>query len=240
MLVEVCANSVQSALNAQKAGADRIELCSELAVGGITPSYGLLKKIRELISIPVHVLIRPRSGDFTYSEVEFEIMKENIQLCKDIGFAGIVSGVLDDHNDLEVERTAELVMLAGDLHFTFHRAFDWLPNPEESLLQLQEIGVKTILSSGQSTSSVEGLELLKSLQLKSKKIDIMPGGGVKPSNAHLFKDAGFKAIHLSGTHFVPSLKVDPKVSMNSPSFLLDNQLAVSKLENIENVVKAVK
>ncbi|MFC4096221.1 copper homeostasis protein CutC [Euzebyella saccharophila] len=240
MLVEVCANSVQSALNAQKAGADRIELCSELAVGGITSSYGLLKKIRELISIPVHVLIRPRSGDFTYSQVEFEIMKENIQLCKDFGFAGIVSGVLGDRNNLDVERTAELVTLTGNLHFTFHRAFDWLSNPEDSLLQLQEMGVQTILSSGQATSSVEGLELLKSLQRKSEKITIMPGGGVKPNNAHLFKEAGFMAIHLSGTHFIPSLKVAPKVSMNTPSFLSDTKLAVTKLENIEDVVKAVK
>lgn len=240
MLVEVCANSVHSALNAQKAGADRIELCSELAVGGITPSYGLLKKIRELISIPVHVLIRPRSGDFTYSQAEFEIMKENILLCKDLGFAGIVSGVLDDQNNLEVARTSELVLLTGDLHFTFHRAFDWLPNPEEALLKLQEMGVQTILSSGQAANSIEGLELLKTLQRKSEKITIMPGGGVKPHNAHFFKEAGFKAIHLSGTHFVPTLKVMPKVSMNSPTFLSDNQLAVSKVENIENVVKAVK
>ncbi len=93
MLVEVCANSLESALNAQKAGADRIEICSELGVGGITPSYGLLKSLKERIFIPIHVLIRPRSGDFTYSETEFDIMKNDIALCVEMGFQGIVSGV---------------------------------------------------------------------------------------------------------------------------------------------------
>ncbi|HET8736468.1 MAG TPA: copper homeostasis protein CutC, partial [Pricia sp.] len=95
MLVEVCANSLQSALNAQEAGAHRIELCSELAVGGVTPSYGFLKAVREQITIPVHVLIRPRSGDFTYSEREFDIMKSDITHCVDMGFDGIVSGILE-------------------------------------------------------------------------------------------------------------------------------------------------
>src|SRR5690606_29586637 len=94
MIVEVCANSLESALNAQKAGADRIELCTELAVGGLTPSFGLLQLVRERISIPVNVLIRPRSGDFTYSQLEFEIMKRDIGLCRELGFNGIVSGVL--------------------------------------------------------------------------------------------------------------------------------------------------
>lgn len=94
MLVEVCANSLESALNAEKAGANRIELCSELAVGGVTPSYGVLKAVREKISIPVRVLIRPRSGDFTYSDEEFNIMKNDIELCVEMGFDGIVSGVL--------------------------------------------------------------------------------------------------------------------------------------------------
>src|SRR6056297_3221779 len=112
MIVEVCANSLQSALIAQEAGADRIELCSELAVGGITPSYGLLKAVREKISIPVNVLIRPRSGDFTFSDDEFEIMKTNIALCIELGFNGVVSGALHPDFSLDVERTKELVVLS--------------------------------------------------------------------------------------------------------------------------------
>ena len=125
MKLEICANSYQSASNAEKAGAHRIELCAELAVGGITPSYGLLKKVMHDLTIPVHVLIRPRSGDFTYSDAEFQIMKENILICKELGVTGIVSGVLKLDNTIDIERTKELVAVAKPMNFTFHRAFDW-------------------------------------------------------------------------------------------------------------------
>ena len=119
MLVEVCANSLESAMNAEKAGANRIELCSELAVGGITPSYGLLKSVKAQVSIPVNILIRPRSGDFTYSVSEFEIMKKNIELCVKMGFHGVVSGVLQKDFNLDSARTKDLVEASGDLQFTF-------------------------------------------------------------------------------------------------------------------------
>jgi len=115
MLLEVCVNSLESAHNAQNAGADRIELCVELGVGGVTPSYGLLKSIKEQISIPVHVLIRPRSGDFTYSSLEFEIMKQNIALCVDMGFEGIVSGILNKDFTLDVLRTQKLIEISEKL-----------------------------------------------------------------------------------------------------------------------------
>lgn len=111
----------------KKPGADRIELCQELAIGGITPSYGLLKQVLDTLDIPVFVLIRPRSGNFTYSDAEFDIMKQNIQLCKDLGASGIVSGVLNIDNTIDIERTQELVELSKPLPFTFHRAFDWTP-----------------------------------------------------------------------------------------------------------------
>ncbi len=129
MLLEICANSYQSAINAEKAGANRIELCAELAVGGITPSYGLLKKVMNDLTIPVHVLVRPRSGDFTYSDAEFQILKEDILICKELGVLGIVSGVLNLDNTIDLERTKELVETAKPMNFTFHRAFDWVLNP---------------------------------------------------------------------------------------------------------------
>lgn len=124
MVVEICANSYQSALNAQNAGAKRIELCSELASGGITPSYGLLKQVIDTLSLSVYVLIRPRSGNFNYSEEEFDVMKQDIQLCKNLGYQGIVSGVLNKDNTIDIERTKELIELSKPLEFTFHRAFD--------------------------------------------------------------------------------------------------------------------
>lgn len=240
MLIEVCANSLQSALNAEKAGGHRIELCSELAVGGITPSYGLLKAVRDTISIPVHVLIRPRSGDFSYSDGEFEIMKSDIETCVNMGFEGIVSGVLQKDFTLDVERTKILIEASGDLSFTFHRAFDWMQNPLEALAKLESLGVDCILTSGQQTSAEEGIALLTDLHQKATTITIMRGGGVKPENINVFKEKGFRAIHLSGSKFVKTLPINPKISMNSPSFLKDDEITVSNFETIQKIVNAVK
>ena len=240
MLVEVCANSLESAINAQKAGADRIELCSELAVGGITPSYGLLKAVKTHISIPVHVLIRPRSGDFTFSDQEFNIMKTDIDLCVELGFEGIVSGVLQKDFTLDAKRTEELVVLSKGLKFTFHRAFDWVKNPFETLDQLEALGVDYILSSGQQKTALEGIDLLTELHQKRTSCTIMPGSGINESNAGKFIEKGFKAIHLSGTKFHHTLYEVPRVSMNSTNFLNDDAIAISDLERIESVVNKVK
>ncbi len=240
MLIEVCANSLQSALNAEKAGAHRIELCSELAVGGITPSYGLLKAVREKITIPVHVLIRPRSGDFTYSDDEFQIMKTDIETCVDMGFEGIVSGVLKKDFTLDVERMKILIEASGVLKFTFHRAFDWMQNPLEALTKLESLGADCILTSGQQKSAEEGIALLTELRQKASTITIMPGGGIEPDNINVFKENGFHAAHLSGSTFIKTLPVNPNISMNSPSFLKDDEITVSSPETIQKIVNAVK
>ena len=179
MKLEICANSYQSAKNAQDAGAHRIELCSELAIGGITPNYGLLKQVAQDLTIETFVLIRPRSGNFTYSESEFQIMKCNIELCKNLGFSGIVSGVLNADNTIDLKRTKALIECSKPMQFTFHRAFDWIPNPEEALKQLIAIGAHRILTSGQQTSAEAGLETLKNLKQKANnRIIILPGGGL--------------------------------------------------------------
>ncbi|MGB5498676.1 MAG: copper homeostasis protein CutC [Maribacter sp.] len=240
MLVEVCANSLESATNAQKAGADRIELCAELAVGGITPSYGLLKSIKANLKIPVHVLIRPRSGNFTNSAGEFDIMKRDIRLCVELGFDGIVSGILHKDFTLDVERTKALIDLSGDLKFTFHRAFDWVLDPLSTMKKLETLGVNYILSSGQQNSAVQGFGLLKELNEKTTTCSIMPGGGINADNVNRFKNNGFEAVHLSGTKYSKRLDVDPSVSMNSSSFLSDQGVFVSNVDAIENVLKEVK
>ncbi len=240
MLVEVCANSLQSALIAQEAGADRIELCSELAVGGITPSYGLLKDVKEKIKIPIHVLIRPRSGDFTYSQEEFEIMKTNISLCREMGFDGIVSGALHADYSLDAERIKELIAVTGDLNFTFHRAFDWVKNPFKALEELESLGVHYILTSGQRTSALLGLKLLTDLQKHTQNCTIMPGSGINQLNVQQFKEKGFAAVHLSAARFYKTLNEKPKVSMNSNSFLYDDGIAVTNMEIVKSVTKAVK
>ena len=198
MFVEVCANSFRSALNAQNAGANRIELCSELAVGGITPSYGLLKEVFSNLTISIHVLIRPRSGDFYYSDVDFEIMKHDINLCKELGCHGIVSGVLQQDMNIDIERTRELIALADPLSFTFHRAFDSVPNPLQAVKVLENVGVKRILTSGQKPTAVKGLPLLRELQENFNGI-IIPASGINPKNVKQFVDGTFKEIHFSAS-----------------------------------------
>ena len=200
MVLEICANSYDSAINAEKFGANRIELCSEISNGGITPSYGMLTQVIEDISIPAFVLIRPRSGNFVYSNQEFEIMKQNIILCKNLGYQGIVSGVLTSSNSIDLKRTRVLVELARPLKFTFHRAFDCVEAPEIALSQLCELGIDRVLTSGQAPTAEAGLKQLKRLQKKSfGKIILLPGGGINSNNVAQFKSAGFIEIHASAS-----------------------------------------
>jgi copper homeostasis protein len=236
MKLEICANSNQSAKNAQEAGAHRIELCSELAIGGITPSYGLLKKVTETLTIETMVLIRPRSGNFTYSEDEFEIMKTNIELCKTLSVSGIVSGVLNADNTIDLKRTEELIALSKPLTFTFHRAFDWVPNPEEAMTQLIALGAKRILTSGQNSSAEKGLLQLKKLKEKAKgRIGILPGGGISVENAMLFKNAGFKEIHASLTQ-LEKVNNEPQISMNSKAHFNETHRALSDSKKIKQLL----
>nr|WP_288934998.1 copper homeostasis protein CutC [uncultured Allomuricauda sp.] len=239
MLVEVCANSLESALNAEKAGADRIELCSELGVGGVTPSVGLITLVKKELNIPVHVLIRPRGGHFTYSDAEFEVMKADILACKELGVEGIVSGILMDDFSVDMERTQALVDLAKPMHFTFHRAFDWVAEPLEAIKQLEDLGVQTILTSGGETSAEKGVNHLDAWQ-KQTSLTIMAGGGVSPKNASKFKDIGLRAIHCSGTSFGNRLNLEGKISMNSTKHLVEDKVAVSNVDTLASIVEAVK
>lgn len=240
MLLEACASNYQSAANALRAGVDRIELCSELAIGGISPSYGLLKEVISTLDIKVFVLIRPRSGNFTYSDAEFEIMKKNITLSKEMGASGIVSGILLLDNSIDLERTKQLVKLARPLSFTFHRAFDWTPNPKVALEQLIELGVDRVLTSGQETSAEKGLNLLEELKkLSNERIGILPGGGVNANNAGLFKAKGFNEIHASAS--TSKLTISPQeISMNSEKFLSDDHIFYSDTSKLNAIINEIK
>ena len=189
------------------------------------------------LSIPVHVLIRPRSGDFTYSDDDFEIMKEDIQLCKELGCAGIVSGVLHQDNTIDLQRTKELVEISQPLNFTFHRAFDWIVNPLESLRQLEEIGVNRVLTSGQELTAENGISLLTSLKDETK-VTIMPGGGIHGDNVLLFREAGFSEIHLSATQQNQTIEV-PKISMNSLKHFEETQISTSDIKTIQNILSKI-
>lgn len=196
MIIEVCAESYEYAEKAEKAGADRIELCKHLHLDGLTPNYKTAKKTIDNLNIPVFVLIRPRHGDFNYSEKEFELMKTDIIKFKEMGCKGIVSGVLNNDNTIDIKRTNELVNLSRPLEFTFHRAFDVVTDPLKELEKLIQLGVDRVLTSGQKQKADKGIELLKELKKNSKdKIIIMPGSGINKSNIMNFKS--FNEIHGS-------------------------------------------
>jgi copper homeostasis protein len=231
MILEICANSYQSAVNAEIAGAHRIELCSEISVGGTTPSYGLLKKVMADIDIPVQVLIRPKSGDFHYSDEEFDIMKENILQCKDLGCAGIVSGVLHEDYTIDKKRTSELIELSKPMSFTFHRAFDVVSKPKESLLQLLNLGVDRLLTSGQQEKAEDSIDLLIELQkLAKNKLTILPGSGINSENCIHFKNAGFTEIHSSASKII---------SMNTHSYFGNTPQTVSDIDTIKNILNVI-
>ena len=198
MILEVCANSYESAINAEKAGAHRIELCENLAVGGLTPNYKLAKEVISDLSIPVFILIRPRDGDFNYSKNEFEQIKKDIILFKDLGCKGIVSGILTKDKNLDINRTKELIKLTRPLEFTFHRAFDEVINPIETLHQLIKLKVNRLLTSGQMKTAIKGIDMIKKLIILSEdKIKIMPGSGINPGNISEFTKLSLNEIHGS-------------------------------------------
>ncbi|MBO0591797.1 copper homeostasis protein CutC [Cellulophaga sp. E16_2] len=240
MLIEICANSLESAVNAEKAGADRIEFCLELGLGGITPSFGMLKTIREHISIPVHVLVRPRSGDFYFSDFEFEGMLKDIELCRELGFDGIVSGVLTQNFSLDLRRTALLVKEASGLCFTFHRAFDWVVDPLLVLRQLEDLGVQRILSSGQQRTALQGIELLSDLKSMASNCAIMPGGGVNLANVLTFKNAGFDCVHLSAATLQEVGLNKENLPMSYSPYLEERCRITSNAAIISEIVNKVK
>lgn len=240
MKVEVCANSYASAIAAAEGGADRIELCSELAVGGITPSFATLERVCAEVQIPVHVLIRPRSGDFCYSADEFEIMLRDIEVSLDLGVQGIVSGCLHSDGSIDLARTQSLVEAAGTSDFTFHRAFDRCPDPGAALDALESLGGVRILSSGQAPTAEQGLPLLEHLNGRAKTCRFMPGAGIGPENAERFLHKGFEAIHLSATAFGMDTTAYHGPPMNSPGLLSEGTPPVSQVARVKAVVQRIR
>lgn len=194
--LEICANSIESALNAQNGGADRVELCTELSVGGVTPSKGMIQMARELLDIPLYVLIRPRSGDFHYSIMELEIMKEDIAYCAEIGCDGVVIGALTQDRKIDEAKTMLLMQEAGFMDVTFHKAFDEVQNQFEALDTLKEIGVQRILTSGGAQTAVQGIDVIGELiEEADEEVIVMPGGGIRPDNLDLIKGLGAMEYH---------------------------------------------
>lgn len=206
MILEICAINLESAIAAEKGGASRIELCDNIIEGGTTPSAATIKLAVEYLSIPVNVLIRPRGGDFIYSDLEFENIIEDIKYCKSIGVSGIVIGVLNSDSSIDIKRTKQLVELANPMKVTFHRAFDLCKDVFQSMEDIISTGAIRILTSGQQQSAEKGISLLKKLQSKSNnRIIIMPGGGVSIKNVeHIIAATSVSEIHMSAKTKVPT------------------------------------
>lgn len=197
--LEICVDSLQSALSAEAGGATRVELCAALSEGGLTPSAGLIEVTKKSINIPVHVLIRPRRGDFLYSSPELEIMKQDIRGAKALGADGVVLGVLRADGQVDVERTGELVALAAPLSITFHRAFDMTPDPFRALEEIMQLKVDRLLTSGQQNSALAGADLIRALiKVAGSRLMVMPGGGINEENiSELITRTGAVAYHAS-------------------------------------------
>jgi copper homeostasis protein len=179
MVLEICTDSVESAIAAQRGGAQRVELCSDLLEGGVTPSAGLIALVRERVGIDLYAMIRPRGGDFCYSELEFEAMEKDIRQARDLGADGVILGILDEHAQVDVRRTRCLVELAHPLPVTFHRAIDMTPDLERALEDVIATGARRVLTSGGAAKVTDGVaEVSRMVKAAGERIRVMAGGGI--------------------------------------------------------------
>jgi copper homeostasis protein len=206
VMLEICADSVESAVAAERGGANRIELCSNLLEGGVSPSAGLISTVRSRLSIDVYSMIRPRGGDFCYSAAEYEAMEQDVLTAKQLGANGIVVGILKQDGDIDVARTCHLIEIARPLKTTFHRAFDMSREIGRSLADVIQTGADRVLTSGGERNVEDGLPVIANLvRAAGSRIAIMAGGGVRESNVHrIIEETGVREIHASVRVQVPS------------------------------------
>ena len=205
-VLEVCIDSVESAIAAERGGSKRVELCSGLLEGGLTPGAGLIASVRRRVAIDMFVMIRPRGGDFLYSDLEFDVMREEIAHARRLGADGVVLGLLDDAGHVDVDRTRELVELAAPLPVTFHRAIDMTPDPAAAVDEVIATGARRILTSGGAPSVTQGVaEVARMVEAARGRVTIMPGGGISPENiARIALATGTNEFHSSARTAVAS------------------------------------
>jgi copper homeostasis protein len=238
-IIEIAVTDFITANSAVEGGADRIELCTNLTEGGTTPSYGLVKKSREAFAALLYPIIRPRGGDFLFTEEEFEIMLLDTRLCKDLNCDGIVTGLLNADGTIDIKRTAKLVDAAYPLGVTFHRAFDRCRDPFEALEQLIEMGCERILTSGQQPAAPDGIELIAELnKAADHRIIIMPGSGVRKENIKMLAErTGCIEFHSSLRG-----KINSRMEFIHPSFAdsaesyMNNSIDPEEVKNLRNAL----
>lgn len=239
-VLEVCADSPESALAAVRGGADRLELCSNLVIGGTTPGPALYREIRRTCDIRIHALIRPRFGDFCYTDAEFRMILDEVSMYRSLGAEGVVIGVLKPDGDLDLERMKLLMAAAEGMSVTLHRAFDVCRDPFRTLREARELGIQTILTSGQANTCLEGSRLLGELVKEAGDgIEILVGSGVNPEAIRILRaKTGARAFHMSGKVTLDSSMEYRKtgVSMGLPS-LSEYEIWRTDEENIRRARK---
>lgn len=242
-IIEIATSDFETTNSAVRGGADRIELCANLTEGGTTPSYGTIVQCREAFDILLYPIVRPRGGDFLYTEAEFEIMLLEVKLCKQTGCDGIVIGVLNANGTIDIKRTAALIEIAYPMGVTFHRAFDRCLDPFEAMEQLIKIGCERILTSGQQPTVNDGLELITELNEQAAgRIIIMPGSGVRKDNiVALAEKTGCTEFHSSLRS-----KTKSKMDFIHPSFkdsgesYFNNSIDSSEVGELKKILQAAQ
>lgn len=242
--LEICVDSIESAINAQAAGADRVELCDNLYEGGTTPSYGKIVAARENLTAGLHVIIRPRGGDFLYSDPEYDIMRRDIEVCGEIGADGIVTGILRSDGTIDVERMSKLVEIACPMSVTFHRAFDMCSDPVKGLDDVISTGASRLLTSGQKDKAPDGAELIRKLvKHAGLNIIVMPGSGIDETNIKMMAEVtrAFE-FHLTGRKIVDSGMKYRKGGITMGGFygIPEFSKKVADTEKIKNIIYILK
>ena len=236
--IEICANSVESAIKAQEGVAYRVELCAGIPEGGTTPPFGDMRMARQMLhQTKLHVIIRPRGGDFLYSPLEQEIMLHDIKVARQLGADGVVFGCLTAEGDVDMAAMKKLMNAVGDMNVTFHRAFDMCKDPFKALEQIIELGCTRILTSGQESNAVKGIPLLKELVKQADgRIIIMPGCGVNPGNIkQIAEETNATEFHFSGRSSYESDMIfrNPKVSMGGTVKIEEYQRDITNPEIVK-------
>lgn len=241
---EVCANSVESCLAAQAGGANRVELCAGIPEGGTTPSYGEISMAREVLDITrLHVIIRPRGGDFLYSPMEVKTMLKDIEMAKHLGVDGVVFGCLTTNGEIDFTVMQELMKASQGLSVTFHRAFDVCRNPKEALEQIIELGCHRILTSGQQATAEQGIPLLKELQEQAAgRIILLAGCGVNEKNiARIALETGIQEFHFSARESIKSEMEykNESVSMGGTVHIDEYERNVTTARRVMDTIQAI-
>jgi copper homeostasis protein len=237
--LEICCGSIDDAIEAEKGGADRVELCSALFLGGLTPSLGTIQEAKRRLKIPVVVMVRPRAGGFAYSEAEMASMERDVEAAVEAGADGIVFGILQADGRIDLARCRRIRQLIGERQAVFHRAFDVTPDPYEALEQLVDLGITRVLTSGQKDSVPEGVELIRKLiERAGERIEILPGGGIQSWNVkEMIEKTGCGQVHLTAWKMVSdtSTQVRPGITFGGALHPAEDRFQMTDAEMVRRL-----